>query len=127
MSSSAAAGRASSEVRLDLDDGPATTAGVIAMGNLNARIEGLTRQAARGSLTGDGWGELVELTALRGHVLGRVDDAEHAASLAEAYVERAPRDPRSVLARARMAALFHRFSAALAGLDAAAALGLARP
>ncbi|MBV9444368.1 MAG: hypothetical protein JO345_00470 [Streptosporangiaceae bacterium] len=126
MSSSTAAGCASSEMRLDLDNGPATTTGVIAMGNLNARIEGLTWQATRGSLTGDGWGELVELTVLRGHVLGRIDDAERAASLAEAYVDQARRDPRPLVARARLAARFHRFSAALADLDAATALGLDR-
>ena len=103
---------------------PVTTAGVIAMENLHAHIDGLTWQAARGNLTSDGWGDLVELTALRGHVLGRIDDAEHAAWLAEAFVERAPRYPRSFLARARMAAEFHRFSAALAELETAAALGL---
>ncbi|MER6568742.1 tetratricopeptide repeat protein [Streptomyces sp. NPDC001093] len=116
----------SNGMRLDPADGPATTAGVIAMGNLNARIEGLTGQATRESLSGDGWGELVELTALRGHVLGRIDEAERAASLAEAFVDRAPNDPRSRVARARLAALFHRFPAALADLDAAAALGLDR-
>ncbi|MER5548599.1 hypothetical protein ABT072_40735 [Streptomyces sp. NPDC002589] len=116
----------SNGIRLDLADGPATTAGLIAMGNLDARIEGLTGQATRGSLTGDGWGELVELTALRGHVLGRIDEAERAASLAEAFVDQAPSDPRSRVARARLAALFHRFPAALADLDAAAALGLDR-
>ncbi|GHD98858.1 hypothetical protein GCM10010339_07710 [Streptomyces alanosinicus] len=110
--------------RLDLAHGPVTTAGVIAMGNLDARIEGLTGQAARGSLTGDGWGELVELTALRGHVRGRIDEAERAASLAEVFVGQAPGDPRSRVARARLAAHFHRFPAALADLDAAAALGL---
>ncbi|MFJ3805437.1 tetratricopeptide repeat protein [Streptomyces sp. NPDC090073] len=94
------------------------------MGNLDARVEGLAVRAARGHLTGAGWEELVELTALRGHVLGRVDDAERAASLAEAFVARAPGDPRARVARARSAALFHRFPAALADLDAAAALGL---
>ncbi|AOR36043.1 hypothetical protein BFF78_37780 [Streptomyces fodineus] len=113
-------------MRLDLADGPATTADVIAMGNLDARMEGLTGQATRGSLTGDGWGELVELTALRGHVLGRIDEAERAASLAEAFVDQAPNDPRSHVARARLATHFHRFPAALADLDAAAALGLDR-
>ncbi|MGW7521922.1 tetratricopeptide repeat protein [Streptomyces sp. NPDC054783] len=96
------------------------------MGNLDARIEGLTGQANRGSLTGDGWSELVELTALRGHVLGRVDEAEHAASLAEAFADQVPSDPRSRVARARPAAVFHRFQAALTDLDAAAALGLDR-
>ena len=124
MSSSAVAGHVSSATRLALENGPVTTAGAIAMGNLDARIEGLMWQTTRASLTGDGWAELVELTALRGHVLGRIDDAERAASLAEAFVEEAPRNPRSYVARARMAAFFHRFSAALADLDDAAALGL---
>ncbi|MER7179245.1 hypothetical protein ABT404_07145 [Streptomyces hyaluromycini] len=96
------------------------------MGNLGARIEGLTSQATRGRLTADGWGELVELTALRGHVRGRIDEAERAASLAETFVDLAPRDPRSLMARARLAGLFHRFAAALDDLDAAAALGLDR-
>ncbi|MFJ6631165.1 tetratricopeptide repeat protein [Streptomyces sp. NPDC091376] len=96
------------------------------MGNLDARIEGLTSQAARGRLTTDGWGELVELTALRGHVRGRIDEAERAASLAETFVDQAPSDPRSHLARARLAGLFHRFAAALDDLDTAAALGLDR-
>ncbi|MFF8726296.1 hypothetical protein ACF073_07360 [Streptomyces sp. NPDC015171] len=103
-----------------------TTTGVIATRNLDARIEGLTDQASRESLPGAGWAELVELTALRGHVRGRVDEAEHAASLADAFVDRMPRDPRSRVARARLAACFHRFPAALADLDAAAALGLDR-
>ncbi|MGY5060802.1 tetratricopeptide repeat protein [Streptomyces sp. 900105755] len=96
------------------------------MGNLDARIEGLTSQAARERLTADGWGELVELTALRGHVRGRIDEAERAASLAEAFVEQAPRDPRPLVARARLSGLFHRFAAALDDLDGAAALGLDR-
>ncbi|MGY4920900.1 tetratricopeptide repeat protein [Streptomyces sp. 900105755] len=96
------------------------------MRNLDARIEGLTSQATRGRLTADGWGELVELTALRGHVRGRIDEAERAASLAETFADQAPRDPRSLVARARLAGLFHRFAAALDDLDAAAALGLDR-
>ncbi|MFF3920655.1 tetratricopeptide repeat protein [Streptomyces sp. NPDC001852] len=121
-SSTTAADRVSDRTQLSLEGGPTTTAGVLAMGNLSARIEGLARQAARGSLTGDGWGELVELTALRGHVLGRIDEAERAASLAEDFVDQAPCDPRALVARARLAVLFHRFSAALDDLDAAAAL-----
>lgn len=126
MSSSRAATLADGERGPDLVGGPPTTAGVIAMGNLDARIEGLTSQATRGRLTADGWGELVELTALRGHVRGRIDDAERAASLAETFVDQVPRDPRSFVARARLAGLFHRFAAALDDLDAAAALGLDR-
>ncbi|MEU9453806.1 hypothetical protein [Streptomyces sp. NPDC048277] len=126
MSRSTAATCAGGATGPGLAGGPHTTAGVIAMGNLDARIEGLTSQAARERLTVDGWGELVELTALRGHVRGRVDEAEHAAALAETFVDRAPRDPHSLMTRARTAALFHRFPAALDDLDAAAALGLDR-
>jgi len=126
VSAPTAATRSSSQLRRDLASGPVTTAGVIAMSNLDARIEGLTSQVARGDLVGDEWGELVELTALRGHVLGRIDEVERAVSLAEARVGQAPHDPRSLVARARTAAGFHRFPAALADLDAAAALGLDR-
>ncbi|MFG2949670.1 tetratricopeptide repeat protein [Streptomyces adustus] len=122
MSGAAAAARAGP----GRADGPRTTAGVIAVGNLDVYVAGLTAQAARGRLTADGWGELVELTALRAHVGGRIDEAERAASLADAFVARAPRDPRSLLARAGRAAHFHRFTAALEDLEAAAALGLDR-
>jgi tetratricopeptide (TPR) repeat protein len=126
MSSSTAGTHAGRAKALDLAGGPPTTAGAIAVGNLDVRIDGLASQAARGRLNADGWGELVELTALRGHVLGRIDEAERAASLAETFVGRAPSDPRSHVARARLAGLFHQFSAALDDLDVAAALGLDR-
>jgi tetratricopeptide (TPR) repeat protein len=90
---------------------PATTAGVIAVANLEAQIRGATA------------GELVELLALRGHVLGSIADAERAADLADELVGQAPSDPRSWLARARTRGAFHRFASALADLDTAAALG----
>ncbi|MET9081679.1 tetratricopeptide repeat protein [Streptomyces sp. NPDC004237] len=120
MSSATAAARAGGR----LADGPRTTAGLIAEGNLDAHLAGLRARAAREGLTADGWSELVELTALRGHVRGRIDEAEGAATLADAFVARAPRDPRALLARAGRAAHFHRFAAALDDLDTAAALGL---
>src|SRR6266849_6452227 len=105
------------------DNGPATTAGVIALGNLAARIDAQAWQATRGRLTVGERAELVELIALRGHVLGRITDAERAAALAEQLVRQVPGDARSFVARARMAAVFHRFAPALTDLDAAAALG----
>jgi tetratricopeptide (TPR) repeat protein len=105
------------------ESGPATTAGVIALGNLEARIDGQAWQATRGRLTVGERAELVELIALRGHVLGRIADAERAAALAEQLVRQVPGDARSFVARARMAAVFHRFAPALTDLDAAAALG----
>lgn len=102
---------------------PATTAGIIALGNLDARIDGQAWLTTRGRLTVGERTELVELIALRGHVLGRIADAERAAALAEQLVRQAPGDTRSFVARARMAAVFHRFAPALTDLDAAAALG----
>ena len=105
------------------DCGPATTAGTIALGNLEARIDVQAWQATRGQLTVGERAELVELIALRGHVLGRIADAERAAALAEELVRQVPGDARSFVARARMAAVFHRFALALTDLDAAAALG----
>ena len=63
---------------------------------------------------------------MRGHVLGRVADAERAAALAEELVGQAPGEARSFIARARMAAVFHRFASALTDLDTAAALGADR-
>ncbi len=105
------------------DSGPATTAGVIALGNLEARIDGQAWQATRGQITVGERAELVDLIALRGHVLGRIADAERAAALAEELVRQVPGDARSFVARARMAAVFHRFALALTDLDAAAARG----
>lgn len=102
---------------------PKTTAGMIALGNLEARIDGWAQQAARGRLTVGERAELVDLIALRGHVLGRITDAERAAALADESVRLAPGDARSFVARARMAAVFHRFASALADLDAAASGG----
>ena len=105
------------------EKGPATTAGVIALGNLEAQINGQAWLATRGRLTVGERAELVELVALRGHVLGRIADAERATALAEQLVHQVPGDTRSFVARARMAAVFHRFALALTDLDAAAALG----
>ena len=111
---------------LNPDRGPATTAGTIALGNLEARIDGHAWQSTRGQLTVGDRAELVELIALRGHVLGRVADAERAAALAEELVGHAPGEARSFIARARMAAVFHRFASALTDLATAAELGADR-
>jgi hypothetical protein len=47
------------------DSGPVTTAGVIAVGNLEARIDGQVSRATAGRLTVGERAELVELIALR--------------------------------------------------------------
>jgi tetratricopeptide (TPR) repeat protein len=106
-----------------VDSGPVTTAGVIALGNLEARIDGQAARAAVGRLTVDEHAELVELIGLRGHVLGRIAAAERAAAMAEELVGEVPGDTRSYLARARTRGVFHRFASALTDLDTAAGLG----
>jgi len=105
------------------DSGPVTTAGVIAVGNLEARIGGQVSRATGGRLTVGERAELVELIALRGHVLGRIADAERAAAMADELASQVPSDARSFVARARMRGVFHRFASALTDLDIAAALG----
>ena len=110
-------------ILLPADSGPVTTAGVIAVGNLEARIDGQSSRATGGQLTVGERAELVELIALRGRVLGCIADSELAAEMADELVDEAPSDPRSFVARARMRGVFHRFAPALADLDTAAALG----
>jgi tetratricopeptide (TPR) repeat protein len=103
-----------------------TTAGVIAVGNLAARIEGQASRATGGQLTAGERAELVELIALRGHVLGRIADGERAADMADDLVGQLPADSRSFVARARMRGVFHQFMPALRDLDIAAGLGADR-
>jgi tetratricopeptide (TPR) repeat protein len=104
-----------------------TTSGAIAVVNLHAQIDSL---AARAHLAASGHAAaaplsvaeaavLVDLLTLRGHVLGRIVDYERAAELAERLVRDAPDDGTALLARARARATFHRFSEALADLEAA--------
>ena len=105
------------------DGGHVTTAGVIAVGNLETRIDGQVSRATGARLTVGESVELVELIALRGHVLGCIADSERAAALADGLVAQVPTDARSFVARARMRGVFHRFASALTDLDTAAALG----
>ena len=100
-----------------------TTAGVIAVGNLEAEINGQASRALGKALTVGERADLIELIALRAQVLGRVSDAELAATLADQLVAQAPSDAQSILCRARMRAYFHLFALALTDLDTAAALG----
>jgi tetratricopeptide (TPR) repeat protein len=93
-----------------------TTSGTIAVVNLDAQIEGL---AAASPL-------LIDLLILRGQVLGRIADYERAAELAEQFVRNTTVDGTAFLSRARARATFHRFTEALADLDAAERSGLDR-
>jgi len=105
------------------DGAAVTTAGVIAVRNLEAQIDGQVSRAITGRLTIGECIELIELLALRGHVLGRIVDAERAVGLADELARRLPSDARSFLARARTSSGFHRFASALTDLNNAAALG----
>ena len=67
---------------------------------------------------------LSELISLRGLIVGRIADYERAEEIAEQLVRDAPTDPRSLLARARTRASFHRFNDALADVDRAERLSL---
>jgi hypothetical protein len=82
------------------DSGPVTTAGVIAVGNLEARIGGQESRATGGRLAAGERAELIELLALRGHVLGRIADSERAAAMADDLIGQVPGDARSFAARA---------------------------
>jgi tetratricopeptide (TPR) repeat protein len=95
---------------------PVTTSGAIAVVNLHTQIGS---QAAASPL-------LVDLLILRGHVLGRIADCERAAALAGQLVRDTTDDGTAFLARARTRAAFHRFTEALADLDAAGRNGLDR-
>ena len=112
----------------------ATTSGVIAVANLQAQIDGLMahlpsarlRQAAAASPAVAERALLVDLLILRGQVLGRIVNYERAAELAEVLVRDA-RDHGTVwLVRARTRATFHRFTVALADIDAAGRCGADR-
>jgi tetratricopeptide (TPR) repeat protein len=105
---------------------PPTTAGVIALLNLQSQIDGQQWQAAEGRLTVSGRAGLIELINLRGNILGHIADYEQAAGLAEELVHDAPADGLALFARARTRATFHRFTDALSDLDEADRLGVAR-
>jgi tetratricopeptide (TPR) repeat protein len=104
------------------DSEAVTTAGVIAVGNLEVRIGGQVSRSTLGPLTVDERVELVELIALRGHVLGCIADVERAEAMADELVGQVPDDGRSFVTRSRMRGAFHRFASALTDLDTAAAL-----
>ncbi len=100
-----------------------TTSGALALRNLEAQIEGQEPQAAAERLAVSGRAHLIELVALRGHIVGCIADAERAEELAEKLARDAPGDGTAFLARARARARFHRFTDALTDLDRMQQLG----
>jgi tetratricopeptide (TPR) repeat protein len=100
-----------------------TTDGAIALGNLQAQIDGEERLAANRPLTLKQRAGIAELIAMRGQFLGRIADYERAEALADDMVRDAPADGVALLARARARSTFHRFDAALGDLAEAERLG----
>src|SRR5262249_7678270 len=104
----AAAGspRASSKAPLSQSELP-TTDGAIALGNLEAQIDGEQQLATYRPLTPKQRAAISDLIAMRGQFLGRIADYERAAALAEDLVRDAPGDALAFLARAKARAIFH--------------------
>jgi tetratricopeptide (TPR) repeat protein len=100
-----------------------TTSGALALANLQAQIDGRHRHAAAGGVAVGSRALLIELIALRGHVLGCIADYEWAVELAEQLTRDDRDDGAAFFARARARALFHRFTDALTDLDRAQQLG----
>ena len=96
------------------------TDGVLAMGNLEAQIEGYKRRIQDARFTGVGdQAEVIELVALRGQILGLIRDYEWAELRAEQLTSEAPLEGEAFVSRARARSRFHRFGDALTDLDRA--------
>jgi tetratricopeptide (TPR) repeat protein len=103
-------------------EGGRYTSGRIAIGNLQASIEGLQRRRAEGA----GFADLLALSNLlfaRGDLLGCIADHDHGELIAAEAVALAPTSPSALYIRARLAGRFHRFAEAAALLDSALAKG----
>jgi Flp pilus assembly protein TadD len=98
-----------------------TTRGDIAVGNLSAQIDGQERMLRSGASSVSTLSALVELLQARAQYTGSVLDFRRIAALGEAAVRAAPGNADALLARASSEAGLHRFTAALADLDAAGA------
>lgn len=91
-----------------------TTSAAITLANLNGHIDDLRRFGVADAPA------RIELLLVRGQYFGRIADYETADALATALVAERPNDAMSLFARARVAARWHRFAAALHDLDVAA-------
>jgi tetratricopeptide (TPR) repeat protein len=102
---------------------PRTTAGSIAVNNLEGEVDTLERQLAAAPDDGERRAGLVSRLLARAQVLGRLGDYDHALALADEGVKRRPRDAVAYLSRARVRERLHMFHEALADLDAAGRAG----
>jgi tetratricopeptide (TPR) repeat protein len=97
-----------------------TTDGGIFLDDLVGQIAFLESARAKNPSEGALARRLIPLLHSRSQLLGRVDDLERAAALADELVQHAPEDAASYLARASARSALHLFTAALADLDEAA-------
>jgi tetratricopeptide (TPR) repeat protein len=101
-----------------------STNGTIALLNLQAQIDGLEPDAWLSPPNVESRAALIELITLRGLILGCIADYERAEEIAEQLVHDAATDGVAFVARARIRAVFHRFTDALNDLDVAEGLSL---
>ena len=73
---------------------------MVALGNLQAQIDGQERRALAGGVDASGQAELVELLLLRGHFLGHIADYERAEAAAEHLTQHSPTEDVAFLAHA---------------------------
>jgi tetratricopeptide (TPR) repeat protein len=116
-------GHALASTRKATDGEIPTTAGILALANLQTQIDGQGWLARVGRLIVSERATFIELVALRGRVLGHIADYEWAEELAEQLTRDAPADGVAFMARAQARAIFHRFKDALTDLDEAQRLG----
>jgi tetratricopeptide (TPR) repeat protein len=100
------------------------TDGTIALLNLRAQIDGLKREVRVGQAAIESRVVLIDLITLRGLILGHIADYQRADEMAEQLVRDAATDGAAFVARARIRAVFHRFTDALDDIDRAERLGL---
>jgi tetratricopeptide (TPR) repeat protein len=100
-----------------------TTAGAIALANLDGEIASLERHVAAVPHDVGAAASLVDALGTRALCRGRLADHARAAEMAEQVVRLAPREARSYLLRARARASYHRFDDALADLREAEGRG----
>jgi hypothetical protein len=98
------------------------TSGRVALANLSASIDGLERRRRAGASFED-LASLSKLLFLRGDVLGRIEDYDHAERVAFEAIDLSPATARALVLRAKVAARFHHFAEARALLDRARASG----
>jgi tetratricopeptide (TPR) repeat protein len=87
-----------------------STDGTIALLNLQAQIDGLEPDAWLGPPDVESRAALIELITLRGLILGCIADYERAEEIAEQLVHDAGTGGVAFVARARIRAVFHRFT-----------------